>query len=332
MRYQQDLQVALREYLRRLLVATYDSAAHEIRLTVDWIKRQPALTSLLAEAELVEADLDFSEFDAMLRTARGQVLWPNRTAEGRATLIWWLMQHIAEADAVGTDDTLVLSYSHQVAFGTSNMTDSWREFASRVLEPLFNYLTDRVSTESSVLYVLERYVRRLEWFDRQEIYARATADGQRTEEVYDADLRRFLFSEGINMPFSQARSASGESDLLSNLDSDDPLVCELKVFDAANRGKRHLASGVHQAIQYANDYGKSVAYLVIVNISGRPLTLPTDGDPKLPPPYLDVAGVRVHLIPVRAKPTASASKLGRPAPVSITRNDLVDPDASDDLP
>jgi hypothetical protein len=54
-----------------------------------------------------------------------------------------------------------------------------------VLEPLFNFLTDRVGTESSVLYVLERYVRRLEWFDRQELYARATADGQKTEEVYD---------------------------------------------------------------------------------------------------------------------------------------------------
>jgi hypothetical protein len=134
------------------------------------------------------------------------------------------------------------------------------------------------------------------------------------------------------MPFSQARSASGESDLLSDLDSDDPLVCESKVFDGANRDKRHLASGVHQAIQYANDYSKDVAYLVVVNISGRPLALPTDGDPKQPPPYLDVAGVRVHLIAVRAKPTASASKLGRPAPITVTRDNLVDPDADDDVP
>src|SRR5690606_2741758 len=179
-----------------------------------------------------------------------------------------------------------------------------------LLEPLFNYLTDRVGAESSVLYMLERYVRRLEWFDRQDLYERAMADGQKTEETYDNDLRRFLFSEGINMPFSQARSASGESDVLSDLDSDDPLVCELKVFDAASRGKRHVASGVHQAIQYANDYGKSVAYLVIVNISGRPLELPTDGDAKQPPPYLDIAGVRVYLIAVRAKPTVTASKLG----------------------
>lgn len=45
----------------------------------------------------------------------------------------------------------------------------------------------------------------------------------KTEEVYDTDLRSVLFIEGINMPFSQAQSASGESDVLTDLETDDPL-------------------------------------------------------------------------------------------------------------
>ena len=69
-----------------------------------------------------------------------------------------------------------------------------------------------------------RYVRLLEWFDRPDLYERAIADSRRVEDVYDAHLRPFLFSEGISTPYSQARSASGESDVLGGLDSDDPLV------------------------------------------------------------------------------------------------------------
>jgi len=198
------------------------------------------------------------------------------------------------------------------------------------VEPLFDFLGDRVGAESSVLYVLERYVRRVEWFERHDLYERARVDTRKAEDVYDIDLRRFLFAEGINMPFSQAKSASGLSDVLSDLDTDDPLVCEIKIFDGADRGKRHLASGVNQAIQYATDYGKTVAHLVIINWSGRPLNLPNDGDtkPKSWPPHIDVVGVRVYLISVRALPTVSASKLGKPAPIDISRDDLVDPDAT----
>jgi hypothetical protein len=86
---------------------------------------------------------------------------------------------------------------------------------------------------------------------------------------------------------------------------------------------------VNQAVAYASDYGKQTAYLLIINLSGRPLTLPSDDDPKIWPPRITVAGVRVYLITVRALPTASASRLGRPAPVIVSHNDLADPDVTD---
>ncbi len=38
--------------------------------------------------------------------------------------------------------------------------------------------------------------------------------------------------------------------MLTDLDTDDPLVCELKIYDAENRGKRHLASGGGHSIAY----------------------------------------------------------------------------------
>ena len=331
MRYQQDLQVNLRDRLRRLMVANGEDAGHEVRLVTDWIAQRPALNAILAEAERAEPGLDHDCLASALQQGGSGLArsfrWPSRKEESRAALIWHLMQSIAADDRDGTEGPrIVINYAHAVSY-QSNSNDMWREFAERILRPLFDYLDERVGAESSVLYTLERYVRRVEWFDREELHKRAMADTRKAEDVYDADLRRFMFGEGVNMPFSQARSASGLSDVLSELDTDDPLVCELKIFDGINRGKRHLAAGVNQAIQYASDYGKQIAYLLIINLSGRLLSLPNDNDSKTWPACITVADVRIYLIPVRALPTTSASKQGKPTPVTVSYDDLIDPDA-----
>jgi hypothetical protein len=255
--------------------------------------------------------------------------WPSQTEDGRAFIIWQFMRLIAAEDNDETDSTrMVITYGHPLSNG-SRFDGYWSALVKRVLHPLFDYLTERVGEESSILYVLERYVHLVEWFDRKGLHDQVEQDPRKAEEVYDTHLRRFLFAEGINMPFSQAKSASGESDVLTDLDTDDPLVCEVKIY-GEGRTKRSLAGGVHQAISYASDYGKQVAYLVIINLSGKPLNLPSDDDPKLWPPRITVVGTRVYLIAVRARPPiASASKLGKPAPVNVTHDDLVDPDATD---
>jgi hypothetical protein len=83
---------------------------------------------------------------------------------------------------------------------------------------------------------------------------------------------------------------------------------------------------VNQATQYAQDWRKSTGYLIIINLSGRQLELPTDGPQGGGPRYLDLGGIRVYLITVRALPTPTASQQGRPRPVSVTREDLINPD------
>ena len=329
MRYQQDLQAALRKRHQRLKDANGNQIYDEIRLITRWISGQPALRAILAEAALAEPWLDFGQWEEGLHTEYWGMTWPCRTEAGRACLAWWLLDHIAH---IRPGSQPLRFYATAVSAGAADIHVLARKFVEHIATPLFDYLEERVGAESSVLYVLERHVRRVEWFDREELYARAMQDTRKTEEVYDADLRRFLFSEGINMPFSQARSASGLSDVLADLDTEDPLVCEMKIFDAASRGKRNLASGVNQVLQYATDYGKQFGYLVITNISGRPLSLPSEDSPRTWPPRITTAGVRVYLIAVRALPTPSASKQGKPAPVTIIYEDLIDPGGADESP
>lgn len=320
MRYQQDLQVALRERFRRLMTTGYATYAHELGLVCDWMRCQPAVRGVIAEFASAEQDFDPNEW---IKTLQGhsKLQWPTTTEAGRARLIWELLQEMTKLG-----DRATLQFQHAVSSAT-NLNEGARDVTETLVAPLFDYLTERIGTESSILYLIERYVRRVEWFDRTELHARYAANTRQGEKVYDDDLRRFLFDQGIDMPFSQAKSAAGLSDVVGELNTDDPLICEVKLFDTNNHPKRGIASGVNQVVQYAHDYRKGAAYLVIINLSGRALELPTDGDEKAWPRYIDLEGVRVHLVVVRALPVESASKLGRAQSVTVSRQDLVDPDA-----
>lgn len=319
MRTLQDLQVALRERYRRCLVQGFETLAHETTLTRDWIRKQPALVALLEDAERVEPELDAAGWASSFN-GHGRFAWRSKTEAGRATLAWAVINAVADHPQA---ERAVIQYGHGLRSG-GNLNDDARELVERIYQPFFDYLIDHVAGESSVLFILDRFVRNVEWFERDELYNNYQADTASGEAVYDRALRRFLFSEGINMPYSQAKSASGISDVLSDLESEDPLVCEVKLF---TDDKRSIAGGLHQAVLYAQDYGKSSAYLVIMNVSGGPLHLPTDGEDKQTPRYLDVSGVRVYLVSIRALPPAkSASKAGKANPVVITREHLLDPD------
>lgn len=330
MRYQQDLQVSLRDRLRRLLVADSEDAGHETRLVTGWIEQQPTLRALLVEAERAEPGLDPDGLITALEQGgtglSRSFRWPSETEAGRAALVWHLMRRIAAQDQDGTEGTHIAMTYGRVVSGEQRIDDRWRQFAERILRPLFDYLDERIGGESSTLYTLERYIRCVEWFERDDLYQRYQADRQNGEEVYNRHLRKFLFSEGINMPFTQTKSASGLSDVLTDLDTEDPFVGEIKLFDADNHGKRELATGMNQAVQYAQDWTKNTGYLVIINLSGRPLELPTDGPKSTWPSYLDFSGTRVYLVVVRALPTPTASQQGKPKPVTVTRDDLINPD------
>ncbi len=191
-----------------------------------------------------------------------------------------------------------------------------------MIEPLIGYFQQHLAGSSDILYMLERYVRRLEWFDKRRLWEQYAADKAHGEAIYEHDLRRFLLDQGIDYPFSQPRSSSGEADVIAEVDTDDPLICEVKLFDGANYGKAYVGKGFRQAVQYANDYGKATAHLVVVNLSDKQLELPTEGQPGEWPPRVDSQGVTVFLIRIRARPQLSASKQPKPTTVTIDLSDL----------
>lgn len=326
MRYRQDLQVALRERYRRILTENFMTAGSRIRLIVDWIEKQPALRAILAEAAHAEPVLHFDAFHASITR---DFSWPCSTEAGRATLVWQLLQHIAEDVRTGrmAEDDVAMHYG---SISLKNHTnDMWREFVERIVAPLFDYLGEQVGAENSVLYVLERYTRRVEWFDRDELHKAFKTNTRNGEEVYNLDLQRFMFLDGNYKVHAKPRSASGEVDLLGDVD-EELLICDGKIFDGEGRGRGYLAKGFNQVVHYAQDHQRSVAYLVVFDMAGRGLEFPSDGPSGMWPPYIEMSGVRVYFVVIRAlPPQTTASKLGKAQPYVISRDELLNPDEAE---
>jgi hypothetical protein len=190
---------------------------------------------------------------------------------------------------------------------TDNLDENGTAFSRHVVNPLLAYLEACLNNASDTLRLLERMRRQVEWFEQAKLYAEFSADTGKGEWLYDNRVREFLFAEGIDYPFSQPGSPSGKADVVGGLDGEDPLVCEIKLYDGSSYGVSYLRQGVVQALRYARDYGKAVAHLVVFNLSDERLHLPSD-DPDGAPARMQIDGVSLYMVVVQAKPVPSASK------------------------
>jgi hypothetical protein len=325
-RYHQDLQVQLRERYRRLMTSNHRNGQDELVLVTGWINQQSALRAIITEAEKVSPEIDIEDFKQTMQT-QGETRWSSDSEEERAVFGWKVMTDLAGGKAQNIDQTTMWLINYREG---GDYLDNWRTFVERVMQPFFDYVGERISTGNSVLHVLERYVRNTEWFTRDDLHAKYLTDTKNGEEVYNLNLQHYLFQDGNYITYAKARSAAGEPDLIGDLDTDDPLICDGKIFANGGRGPAYLAKGFHQVIHYAQDYNKNVAFLVIFNLTDRLLRMPTDGPSDSWPPYVEESSVRVYFIVIRAlPPAATASKLGKARPAIVTREGLFDVDASE---
>lgn len=315
MRFNEGLQVRLQERYRRLYKANWQSYRSHAKYLVDWLSKQPALVSILDAVDRSEPEFDP---ETWLNSQEHRFVRYPENETAFAKLAWWLLRaRIAKTESVGSGIPDALSGNSR------NLNDQVRDFTSEVIEPLIEYLQERLASETDVLYTLERYRRRVLWFERQRLRKQYQNDRIHGEDNLDRDLRKFLFDQGIDYPFSQPASSSGKADIVANLESDDPLVCEVKLFDDISYNAAYLAKGLNQAVRYAEDYGKDEAYLVIFNLAERRLELPTDDADYGWPPRLHTAGKTVFLIDVQVAPLPSASQQRARQPIAVSRDDLL---------
>ena len=314
MRLLDDLQNSLSSRYGLIANSRRQSFGREARYAAEWIGKQPLLTAILDEARQIEQPPPLNDWISQCKDEVG-IVWPTETEEGRAVLSWGLLSTLGPENA---ESLAVQIYSRT---GMNDLDAMIRRMAEDAFLPLFAWLQEQLQRRSSVVYTLRRYGYLTERFNRVDLDSQYKARTATGEELYNDDLQKFLFQDAGYVTHAKARSASGEPDLIGELDGEDPIVLEGKLFD--DRGVTYVAKGVRQVYEYAVDLGKTVAYLVVFNRADRTLVIDGEGPSGSWPPYFEFAGVRVYIVVVRAlPPKTTASKMGTMKTVTLARSNV----------
>ena len=255
-------------------------------------------------------DVDFDEWVGELGPAYGMGAQFPQTELGKAKVCLGILRHCVDKDT----NSGALGWAG-VFSAKSNFNEKLSEFTSAVIDPFFNFLDDQVDEVSNVLYMIERFKLKAEWFKRFEFYSLYENDTSAGERNLDKELRSYLFDGGIDYPFSEPVSPSGKADIVAMLGSEDPLVLEVKVFDPSrNRNKAHIRQGFHQVFKYASDYNQDTGYLVIFNCSKNPLVVSHNETPNPEfPTRIFYASKSFFIIPIDINPVAASASKENPA-------------------
>lgn len=317
MLYLRNLRVQLQKRRNRLYKAGSNSYDAELKYLLQFLNGNPYIRSLLSTLEAC-ASVDFKEWESEIE-AMGELQFPD-TEEGRAKVCFGVLRKWAN------DETNQEWRQWFFILGSENNINSMlHDFTETIVDPFINFLHDRIDDGGNVLFLIERFKLKVEWFRQKEFYSLYKEDTSVGEKRLDRELRASLFEGGVDFPFSEPSSPSGKVDIVALLGSDDPLVLEVKVFDPnLNRDKSHLRRGFHQVLRYANDYNQSLGYLVIFNCSDRQLVISSDDSPSPDfPPRIAYAGKTFFVVPINVRPDLPSASKEKPASrMTITSEEL----------
>src|SRR5439155_15059754 len=155
------------------------------------------------------------------------------TEEEAAAIGLGILRQLSQGD-VGTWFPLARPY------GPASKLDEALETIREVfLEPLYEYVDESLDEERAMLALLFRYKHRCEWFHRARLWELTQTESRKTETPLALDLYSYLHDQGINFNIEPS-SLTGEVDLIAAQGSSDPLLADVKVFDAVNRGKAYI--------------------------------------------------------------------------------------------
>lgn len=316
--YLRNLRVRLQDRRNRLYRSSYQSYGAELKYFLDFLLDNPYIKTLLAKLES-SAVVDFDQWEKE-HVSHWQIQFPD-SEEGRAKVCYGiLMQCLTQEQG-----NPWLKWGH--VFSSETKFDLMlRDLTESVVDPFVNYLHDQIDEASNVLYLIERFKLKVEWFRQEELHQRYEEDTSVGEKKLDQELRAALFEGGVDYPFSQPLSPSGMADIVALLGTTDPLVMEIKVFDPdRGRGISHLSQGFHQVLKYANDYNQPIGYLVIFNCADRSLVVESadKGNEDFAPRIVH-ASKTFFVIPIDVSPhTESASKEKPATRVVVTSSQLI---------
>ncbi|MCK4334309.1 hypothetical protein KAX06_05950 [candidate division WOR-3 bacterium] len=236
--------------------------------------------------------------------------------KGLVALSYLVLKGCIERSSKDSEINAGLIYSLENSL--SNASDL---FKSLFVEPLYDYLDEQLDDQRAILALLRKYKHKCEWFQRDKLFELWKNNTQKGERLLAMHLYEYLHDQGLDFSI-EPQSISGEADLVAAQKSDDPLIADVKIFNAPNK-KSYIAKGFTQIYRYTRDYSEPFGYLIIFNTSNSDLKLVLSHQEQSTP-FVVYNGKTIFMLTIDIYPIeATASKEGKLKTVQITEKDLV---------
>lgn len=295
--YFKNLQAKLDERRCQIMESSWKLFPQELKFFIKFLENQTLTKTIIYTLGSMIEKNDFSGYHFGGRGLGGGHPDLPTDEDLKTAFYFKILNGIDENSFVG-----ILSSSNVFMAGGSKLEDFTQNFKEQIFLPFYRYIFDKVSDGDFLLYLLYRFKFNIEWFDKQRLYE--IYQNNSKEEILDIELRKFLFTEGIDYPYSTPKTASGRPDIVLHVE-EKPLPLEVKVFDPERGyGKERIIKGFYQAKRYADDYAQHLGYLAIFNPSLTYLELKGNTTlPSLAVGSKEIIGLVIDINPNR--PTAS---------------------------
>lgn len=311
-----NLRTDLQEWKNRLYRSNSEQFSNQIKYFFDNLNSNKQLLGLLQEVIISYSQKD-RNFDEIIKRSNKKLGIQFEDLADQASFCYQFLKYFI----LKHDSYELMKYNF---FRRGDYHDSMQRTIDNYISPIVQYLHDKLDKSNAIIFLLEKYKKRTEWFTHKSLLAQYQNTNKNYEQIFEDDLRLFLFDQGIDYPFSTPSSPSGRADVIGNLDTDDPLVVEIKVFDQKkNYGKNRIKDGFHQVVKYTNDFNKDVGYLVVYNMDAVEIHLNFSEKSNTFPPSIHFNNKVYYFVIINLNQNVSASKAGKLKELEVTEADLI---------
>lgn len=311
-----NLRTDLQEWKNRLYRAPSNQFGHQIKYLFNRIEGNIQLAALINDAKLkYPLAQDYLDKNGEQIPNESNIVFesPQHQASFCFQFLCWFFAKYKDYEL-----------HNYLMFNCGNFDETKDTIIEDFISPIIYFLHDKLDESNSTIFLLEKYKRRSEWFTCKDLNNRYKTALKSYEQIFEDDLRLFLFDQGIDYPFSTPSSASGRVDIVGEIDTNDPLIIEIKIFDRLKGyGKDRIKDGFTQIVKYANDYNKNVGYLVVFNMDDCELMFNFPDSKKVFPPSINYNNKTIYFIVINCAISESASKIGTLKVVEITEDELI---------
>lgn len=312
--YIQNLRSKLQNRIKNIHNADTKLFHLSLQHFIDFINNQPVLLGILDD--LVRLYPDISEDTIAEIRYKDGIFFDTGTQT--ACFAYHVLNCCAKSKDTDIENSFGFCYVKKI-----KIFENLNAFYNLFINPVYEYLDEHLDDQRMMLVILQRYKQKCEWFQRDSLFQKWESDTQKGEKGLARHLYEYLHDQGLVFSIEPS-SVSGEADLVSAQNSEDPLVADVKIFcPEKSKGKTYIIKGFRQVYQYTLDYNEPFGYLIIFNTSGQDIKFSLSNKSKTIPSVIH-NNKTIFLIVVDIFPyKETASKRGVLSAIEIFEDEII---------